>query len=197
MTARRPVRLALLGKPGSGKGTQGAALARILQVPLVSLGDILRRRAAEPGEASHELAEMLDRGELLPDDLVVSVVRDAVRASDDRGYILDGFPRTVGQAQSDAVPIDAVVNLDLPDEDARARLAHRAEGRTDDADRDAIGRRLRQFRTETAPLIDLYRRRGMLTTVDATKPPTAVSATILDALGATGQDTESPRSGDA
>jgi adenylate kinase len=197
MTARRPVRLALLGKPGSGKGTQGAALARALHVPLVSLGDILRRRATERGETAHDLAEMLDRGELVPDDLVLSVMRDTVAATGDGGYILDGFPRTLAQAQSDVVPVDAVVNLELPDADARARLSRRAaDGRTDDADLDAIGRRLRQFRTDTEPLVDLYRRRGILSTVDATAPPAAVTAAILDALGVRDHRTEEVRSAD-
>jgi adenylate kinase len=198
MTARRPVRLALLGKPGSGKGTQGAMLARLLHVPLVSLGDILRQRAAGGGKGSLELAEMLDRGQLAPDDLVLSVVRDAVGASGDAGYILDGFPRTMAQADSDVVPIDVVVNLELPDEDAWARLAGRvADGRTDDADLEAIRRRLRQFRTDTEPLVDLYRRRGILRTVDASAPPAAVSAAILDALGAGEHGTEEPRATDA
>jgi adenylate kinase len=187
MTAPRPVRLALLGKSGAGKGTQAAALARLLQVPLVSLGDILRRRAAGPGPTSRRLAQLMERGELVPDDLVLEVVRAAVEAAGDRGYILDGFPRTEAQARADAVPIDTVVSLELPDDVARERLTRRAaDGRTDDADTEAIDRRLRQFATDTAPLIDLYRGRGILTTVDATAPPDEVSAAILDALGVGG-----------
>jgi adenylate kinase len=187
VTASRPVRLALLGKPGAGKGTQGAALARLLHVPLVSLGEILRRRAAGPGPTSRRLAQLMERGELVPDDIVLEVVRNALDESGDGGYILDGFPRTEAQARADVVPIDAVVNLELPDHDARERLTRRAaDGRTDDAAREAIGRRLHQFRTNTAPVVDLYRDRGILTTVDATEPPADVSAAIIDALGADG-----------
>jgi adenylate kinase len=187
MIAPRPVRLALLGKSGAGKGTQAAALARLLQVTLVSLGDILRRRAAGPGPTSRRLAQLMERGELVPDDLVLEVVRDAAEAAGDRGYILDGFPRTEAQARADVVPIDAVVYLELPDDVARERLTRRAaDGRTDDADAEAIGRRLRQFGTDTAPLIDLYRDQGILTIVDATAPPEDVSAAILDALGMDG-----------
>jgi adenylate kinase len=137
----------------------------------------------------------MERGELVPDDLVLEVVRTAVDESGDRGYILDGFPRTEAQARADVVPIDAVVNLELPDDDARERLTLRAaDGRTDDADREAIGRRLHQFRTDTAPVVDLYRDRGILTTVDATAPPADVSAAILDALGVDGDSSGEPRS---
>jgi adenylate kinase len=126
---------------------------------------------------------MLDRGELVPDELVLSVVRDAVDARHGGGYILDGFPRTLAQAQADAAPVDAVVNLALPDDVARQRLAHRAEaGRTDDADLDAIERRLRRFHSDAEPIIDLYRKRGILTTVDASASPDAVTAAILAAL---------------
>ncbi len=104
---------------------------------------------------------MLDRGELVPDDLVLSVVRDAVRSTGGRGYVLDGFPRTVAQAESDAAPVDAVVDLALPDDVARERLAQRASsGRTDDADLDAIERRLRRYHSDAEPLIDLYRDAG-------------------------------------
>jgi adenylate kinase family enzyme len=181
--SRRPIRLALLGKPGSGKGTQGMALARHLGVPSISMGDLLRSRAADTTPRARELRAMLDRGELVPDELVLSVVRDAVDARHGGGYILDGFPRTLAQAQADAAPVDAVVNLALPDDVARQRLAQRAEaGRTDDADLDAIERRLRRFHSDAEPIIDLYRKRGILTTVDASASPDAVTAAILAAL---------------
>jgi adenylate kinase len=181
------VRLALLGKPGSGKGTQGATLARQLGVPLISVGELLRHRANDPDHPAPELAAMLSSGELVPDDLVLSVVGDAVGAMGDRGYILDGFPRTVAQAGSDTVPLDAVVHLALPDDDARARLLHRASGRTDDADVETIDRRLRRFHSDTEPLVDLYRERGMLTTVDAGAAPADVNEAILEALRADGR----------
>jgi len=181
---RRPLRLALLGKPGSGKGTQGAELARHLGVPLISMGDLLRSRAAGTTPGARELRAMLDRGELVPDDLVLSVVRDAVDATHGGGYVLDGFPRTLAQAQADVAPVDAVVNLALADDVARDRLARRAAaGRTDDADLDAIERRLRRFHSDAEPIIDLYRERGILETVDGSAPPAAVTAAILAALG--------------
>jgi adenylate kinase len=174
----------LLGKPGSGKGTQAAALAGQLGVPVISMGDLLRRRATDDTARSGELRAMLDRGELVPDDLVLAVVRDAVREANGRGYVLDGFPRTVAQAESGAAPVDVVVDLALPDDVARERLRGRAaEGRTDDADLEAIDRRLRRFHSDAEPLVDLYRERGILKVVDATDPPSAVTAAILAALG--------------
>jgi adenylate kinase len=178
------IRVALLGKPGSGKGTQGVALARHLGVALISMGDLLRRRAADNTGRQDDLGAMLDRGELVPDDLVLSVVRDAIASTAEEGYVLDGFPRTLAQAQANVAPVDAVVNLELPDEVARERLMRRASvGRTDDATLDAIDRRLRRFHSDAEPLVDLYRKRGILETVDATASPDAVTATILAVLG--------------
>jgi len=147
------------------------------------MGDLLRERAAGTTERSRELGAILDRGELVPDDLVESIVRDAVRATNDQGYVLDGFPRTVAQAQTDAAPVDAAVELALPDDVARERLAARAAGgRADDTDRDAIERRLRRFHSDAEPLLDRYRALGILKTVDATESPEAVTAAILAAL---------------
>ena len=179
------MRLALLGKPGSGKGTQGARLARHLGVPLVSTGEILRRRAAGCGPDAAALAARRARGERVSDDFVLAVVSDAlVGAADGNGYVLDGFPRTLAQAQHpDAPGLDAVINLDVSDEIALRRLAQRAgAGRVDDARQDAASRRLQAFRSETAPVLDLYRRRGILTTVDGTQPPDEVYDAIVTAL---------------
>jgi adenylate kinase len=180
------VRLALLGKPGAGKGTQGVRLARLLGAPLISTGELLRRRAEGDGPGAADLADLLARGELVPDDLVVSVVNDAVAsaaASAAGGYILDGFPRTLAQARHPDTPVlDAVVHVDVPDDVALRRIAERAAGRTDDARRDATERRLQCFRSETEPVLNFYRRRGILTTVDGTQPPEQVTEAILQAL---------------
>lgn len=178
------MRLVLLGKPGAGKGTQGAALARHFGVPHISTGDLLRSRVTADGDARSELATMLERGDLVPDDLVERVVRTAAAdaASESGGYVLEGFPRNVAQAESSVLPVDNVVHLALPDDVARERLAgHARTGRPDD-DREVIEHRLRQFHTDTQPILDLYNQRGILTTVDANQPPDEVTAAILRAL---------------
>ena len=176
------VRIALLGPPGSGKGTQGARLADDLGVPLISSGDLLRARATK--RPSRHLSSAIERGDLVPDDLVLRVVREALTDVGPKGYVLDGLPRTLAQAQSaDAPPVDVVVHLAVPDDIARQRLAGRAgSGRADDANRAVIDHRLRTYHAETEPLLDHYRTRGLLRTVDATHPPAAVAEAIRAAL---------------
>jgi adenylate kinase len=179
------VRLALLGKPGSGKGTQGVSLARHFGVPLISTGELLRRHAQTGSADAADLRELLARGELVPDEIVLSVVNDALSAvAAEGGYILDGFPRTLAQAHHADMPaLDAVVHLAVPDDVALRRVAGRADaGRADDARRDAMARRLRTFHTDTEPVLDLYRQRGILMTVDGTQPPERVTEAILGAL---------------
>jgi adenylate kinase len=182
------MKLVLLGAPGAGKGTQAAVLAEKLGVPHVSSGELLRRHVAAGTDLGLEVAGYLERGELVPDDLVMTIVSEAV-ADAQSGYILDGFPRTSSQAReaekrfADALA-DAVVLLDLPDRVARQRIAERAaEGRPDDRDAEAIEQRLRLFHAETDPVIDYYRDRGNLITVDAVQPPADVTAAILGAIG--------------
>jgi adenylate kinase len=178
------VRIALVGEPGAGKGTQGRRLADHFGVPLISAGEFLRRRAHSGGVGAEELSASLSRGELVPDDIVLSVVNDAISATCGGGYILDGFPRTIGQATNpDAPPLDAVIHLAVPDDVAHRRIATRAgAGRLDDARPEATARRLELFHTETEPVLDFYRRRGLLATVDGTAPPDGVTAAIVQAL---------------
>jgi adenylate kinase len=182
-----PKRIVLLGPPGSGKGVQGRALSRRLGVPVISSGDLLRSASAD-AELSIELTARQSRGELLPDDLVLSLVREAVdtASSASGGYILDGYPRTCAQAErEEAPPVDAVVHIAVPDDEVRARLARRAqtEHRADDADTEAVERRIRRYHAETEPLLDHYAQHGILTTVDGRAAPNAVTDAILAALG--------------
>src|SRR3989442_11823868 len=179
------MRLVLLGAPGSGKGTQGPILAQHFGVPYLSSGELLRTHAAAQTELGRRVAPYLNGGALVPDELVLAAVDEALDAVGEGGYVLDGFPRTLAQASRfDARSPDAVVYLALPDDVARQRLTRRAgEGRTDDAHREVIERRLRLFHAKTEPLLDFYRQRGLLTEVDAVQPIDAVTAAILDALG--------------
>jgi adenylate kinase len=185
------VRLVLLGAPGAGKGTQGVVLAGHFGVPHISSGDLLRSHVVAESDLGRQLGAYLARGELVPDDLVLAVIGDAVIAAMRAGgYVLDGFPRTLAQAERAyalaepaGVAADAVIYLAVPDEEARQRLAARCDaGRTDDADPAVIERRLRLFHAETKPLLDFYGERGVLVTVDAVQAPGAVSAAIFAAL---------------
>ena len=181
------MRLILLGAPGAGKGTQAAALAEYFGVPHISSGARLRRHVADGTKLGRKVAHYLERGELVPDDLVMVVVDEAL-ARAGTGYILEGFPRTMSQARAAEARhggglADAVVFLDLPDDVARQRIAQRmAAGRSDDRDREVVERRLRTFHAETRPVVDYYRDRGLLVTVDASQPPDAVTTAILTAL---------------
>jgi adenylate kinase len=185
------VHLVLLGAPGSGKGTQGVALADRFGVAHISSGDLLREHVAAGSDLGRQVVAYLDKGELVPDDLVLAVVGDAVIvATKSGGYILDGFPRTLAQAElaykvaePAGLAAQAVVYLAVPDDEARRRLDGRASlGRADDADPAAIELRLRLFHAETRPLLEFYRERGILVTIDAVRAPDVVSASIFDAL---------------
>jgi len=158
-----------------------------LGVPYIGSGDLLRARAAADGEPGSQLAAVLDRGDLVADAVALAAVREALAAAVAAGgYVLDGFPRTLRQARDlEAVaPPDAVVYLAVPDAVVRRRLAGRADaGRSDDAAA-TVERRLDQFHRQFEPLLDFYRRRGVLVTVDADQAPDAVTAAIVEALDA-------------
>ncbi|MGH9038387.1 MAG: adenylate kinase family protein [Acidimicrobiia bacterium] len=178
--------MVLLGAPGSGKGTQGALLARRLGVPLVSTGELLRAQAAAGTDLGRQMAGYLNRGDLVPDDLLLVPLDKALRAGlTAGGYVLDGFPRTLAQArhaQEVAAP-EAVIHLAVPNDVARRRMAGRAgSDRTDDTEPEVVDRRLRRYHSGTVPLLEFYRQQGILHTVDASQPPEAVAAAIMEAL---------------
>jgi adenylate kinase len=185
------MRIVLLGAPGSGKGTQGEALARHFGVRHVSTGDLLRAHIEQGTDIGRVAEPYTKRGELVPDDLILQITGNAVvTAAHEGGYVLDGFPRTLAQAEQAyegadraGVTADAVVYLDVPDEVVRERLGARAAaGRADDADPEVIERRLQVFHGQTGPLLDFYRDRGILVTLDATPPPDEVTKVMLDAV---------------
>jgi adenylate kinase len=174
----------LLGPPGSGKGTQGARLAERLGIRHLSTGELLRAEVEAGTELGRRAAAYLDRGELVPDEVILAALRPALaEARSTGGYVLDGFPRT--RAQAELLPDDDLaIHLDLPDDEARLRLAERGEGRSDDADPDVIDRRLRVYRADAPPLLALYRDRGRLITVDASRSEDEVAAAIAAAVAA-------------
>jgi adenylate kinase len=189
------IRLLLLGAPGSGKGTQGPPLALRFDVPHLSSGELLREQVKAGSELGQQVAGALDRGELVPDEVIVALMREVLSAPETaEGYVLDGFPRTVAQAElaegllgTRTGGLDGVVYLDLPDEVVRERLAERAtQANRSDDDAEVVERRLRVFHADTRPLLDYYRQRGRLIAVDATPPPDDVTAAIVSALAARG-----------
>lgn len=186
------MRLILLGAPGAGKGTQGTRLAEHFGIAHVSSGDILRQHVKEGTPLGLQVSAHVAAGELVPDDLVLAVVgRAVVAAMETGGYLLDGFPRTVAQAERayelaarGNITADAVLFLDVPDDVAEARLVERSatSGRVDDASSDVIRHRLQVFHEQTVLLLDYYRARDVLVTVDASGSPDEVTASVLAAL---------------
>ncbi len=167
--ARGP-RLVLLGKQGSGKGTQADALSAHYDITHLSTGDMFRA-AADAGTARGlEAKQYMDRGELVPDETVIGVIEESFARDDTptRGFVLDGFPRTYPQAVElerilGVLPLGVVVELDVSDEVVLERMLSR--GREDDT-RETIRRRLELYARETVPLTDFYREQGLLVTVD-------------------------------
>lgn len=182
----------LIGPPGSGKGTQGERLADQLGLEHIAAGDILRAEVDAGTELGREVADLMRRGELVPDRIILNLVIPRVlSAAMNNGYLLDGFPRSLEQATEarrlsehlSAGP-DAVIYLDAPRDELVRRIMARAEleGRSDD-NPETVRNRLQVFDEATRPLIDHYRERGLLCIVDAAQDPDAVTRSILDALG--------------
>jgi adenylate kinase len=183
------MRLLLLAPPGAGKGTQGKRIAESYGIAHLATGDLLRDEVARDTPLGREAAGAMRRGDLVPDDLVIRLMLDKVL--DARGgWVLDGFPRTLPQAEvahdwasTRGETLDAAVYLDVPEAELVRRLLERAvlEGRPDD-DEPTIRNRLAVFARETAPLIDYYRGRGVLEEVDATGTVDEVTLRVLRAI---------------
>jgi len=189
------MRLLLLAGPGGGKGTQGPRLAERLGVEHLAAGDALRAQVASGTEIGTRVAGYVERGELVPDDVVVDLMTPVVAAAAKRGgYILDGFPRNLEQAhvadeawERHGIGPQAAVYLDVPEGELRRRLLERAhiEGRSDDTP-EVIDNRLALFAQTTFPLVEHYRDRGLLVAVDADRPPDAVTDDVLSRLSGRG-----------
>jgi adenylate kinase len=193
------MRLILLGAPGSGKGTQATQIASWLGIAHLSTGEILRTAAASTSAFGRELHDIMERGELVSDDIVVEIVAERLQHNDVKdGYILDGFPRTVAQAVAlDKVlgarneKLDLVIELKVVPHDLIRRIAARAkeavargEKRRADDNPETFKLRLQAYHAQTAPLVDYYRSKNLLRSVDGMMPMDEVAAAIRRVIGA-------------
>jgi adenylate kinase len=185
------VNLLVLGPQGSGKGTQAKRISAEYGVPHVSTGDIFRAAIADGSELGRRVEPILAAGALVPDDLTVGLIRERLAAPDARdGFVLDGFPRTIAQAQAldetlaeTGQALDAVLFFDLDDDVATERLRGRAadEGRQDDTP-EVIARRLAVYHEQTEPVVEHYRATGKLVPLHAERTVGEVFAEIQAAL---------------
>lgn len=169
--------LVFLGPPGAGKGTQAKILREKKGILPVSTGDILRKAVEEKTTLGQEAKKYMDAGELVPDEVVIGIIRERIVQEDTKsnGFLLDGFPRTVEQADAlgrilgdSGMKLDKVVLFFADETELKKRMLERAklEGRTDD-NPDTIQNRLAVYKEKTQPLVDYYTREGLLVTVDA------------------------------
>ena len=189
------MRLILLGPPGVGKGTQAKILVEELGIPQLSTGDILRSAIANKTPLGVQAKAIVDRGDLVSDDIVNGIVSERIDSADcANGFILDGFPRTIAQAEalgamleSKGLTLNGVVAITADADTLVARVAKRAAesgGARADDNAEVIRKRLEVYRELTEPLVAYYRAKGLLKTVDGMSPVTEVTAAIRHALGA-------------
>lgn len=182
-------RLIFLGPPGAGKGTQAKGLAEFLHIPHISTGDILRQAILDKTTLGVKAQSYMDKGDLVPDKLVEDMVEERLNKADtEKGWILDGFPRTVAQAiflgellVNISQGQEKVVNLDAPDEVVIARLLDR--GRKDDTEA-VIRHRLEVYRQDTAPLIKYYGNLHKLLTVNGNQSQEEVTTELKNVIAA-------------
>jgi adenylate kinase len=181
----------LLGPQGAGKGTQGKLIAAEHGIPHVATGDMLRAAMAADTELGRQVKPIYDAGRLVPDDLMIALIRERLGAEDAReGFVLDGFPRTMAQAEAleemlreIGRDLDVVFEFQLADQVGRERMLRRAaeENRSDDTP-EAIDERLRLYHEETEPLIEYFRVRGNLVGIHADRPVREVFRELQQAL---------------
>ncbi|GAA3257710.1 adenylate kinase [Dactylosporangium siamense] len=188
------MRVLMVAPPGAGKGTQATVIANHFDIPHIATGDLLRDHVARDTELGRAVRAHLDRGELVPDAIITTMIREALVAarSAGGGYVLDGVPRTMQQARAIyeiglelGMTADVALHLQADDEELLRRLRARAvvERRSDDTE-DVMRHRLRVYYEVTHPIIAWYRQRGILISIDAMRPAKDVAHDIIDALEA-------------
>ena len=185
------MRVLLIGPPGAGKGTQASRIADHFDLDRIATGDLLREQVANGTELGKVAKEYMDRGDLVPDDIVIEMTRDRmVEAAGEGGYVLDGYPRTLAQAEAAyrwatarGIQFDLTLYYEIEEDELLARLAGRAreQHRSDDAE-ETVRHRLEVFAAQTHPLVDYYQRRGILVRINAVGPVDAISEEIFATL---------------
>ena len=185
------MRLLIMGPPGAGKGTQAVVVASALGVPHISTGDIFRANVSAGTPLGEEAQRYMDAGEYVPDSVTNAMVRDRISRDDcNPGFLLDGYPRTLEQVteldmmlEADGTSLDKVVELTVDTDEVVSRLLKRAQdqGRADDT-AEVIRRRLEVYFEQTAPLVAVYRERGILVDIDGMGDMAAVSERILSTI---------------
>ena len=177
------MRLVFIGPPGAGKGTQSEWLVEHLTIPHLSTGDMLRAAIKDETEIGQAAQRYVSAGQLVPDEVVIAIVGQRLEADDcQQGCLFDGFPRTRGQAEAldgllteRGTPLDLVLELEVGEELLIDRLV--ARGRPDDQP-DVIRQRFKVYQEQTAPLLDYYRQKGLLKTIDGSGTPAEVTERI-------------------
>lgn len=188
-------RLLIVGPQGSGKGTQGVRIAQAFGIPAVSTGDVFRAAVADGSDLGQQVKSVIEAGDLVSDELTSAVVRDRLSQADaEGGFLLDGYPRNVSQVahldeflEGRDETLDAVIELSVPRDESIARLSLRAQeqGRTDDTE-EVIANRLAIYERETAPILGVYRARGIVDEIDGVGTLDEITARIIAALEARG-----------
>ncbi|MFJ8634536.1 adenylate kinase [Streptomyces sp. NPDC093568] len=213
------MRIVLVGPPGAGKGTQAAFLAKNLSIPHISTGDLFRANISQQTELGKLAKSYMDAGNLVPDEVTIGMAKDRMEKPDaEHGFLLDGFPRNVSQAealdemlQSESMKLDAVLDLEVPEEEVVKRIAGRRicrkdsshvfhvtysppkqEGvcdvcggelyQRDDDSEETVRKRLEVYHTQTEPIIDYYKAQGLVVTISALGKVEEVTARAMEAL---------------
>jgi adenylate kinase len=214
------MRIVLVGPPGAGKGTQAAFLAKNLSIPHISTGDLFRANISQGTELGKKAKSYMDAGQLVPDEVTIGMAKDRMEQPDAvNGFLLDGFPRNVSQAealdvalQADDVKLDAVLDLEVPEDEVVKRIAGRRICRNDSAHvfhveykqpktagvcdvcggelyqrdddkEETVRKRLEVYHTQTEPIIGYYREQGLVKTISALGKVDEVTAKAMEALG--------------
>ena len=188
-------RLLIVGPQGSGKGTQGVRVGEALSIPVISTGDVFRANVSAGTPLGQQVKAIIEAGDLVPDSLTSEIVRDRLTQDDaSNGFLLDGYPRNLGQVgdldaflESRGESLDAVIELSVPRDESIARLTQRAidQGRTDDTE-EVIANRLAIYERETAPILDVYRERGIVDAIDGVGSLDEIADRIAAPLAARG-----------